>query len=231
VTEGVAGQRGEGAGAGQTLPDALPSRLEALGLREVRTVVTHTNRTVMLSLARGVLRLHRGYAFAPDRVLRAIVRFLNRGTSRRARAAARRELLAFPAEQYAPPPARAPRRDRPRPGDLLLLHRLHQLHAHLNRTHFQGTLAEIPIRLSGRMRTRLGEVSVELQTGRPLEIAISRRHLAWHPGIEVEHTLLHEMIHQWQAENGLPVNHGPTFRRKAREVGALPVGRRAVGPR
>lgn len=24
-------------------------------------------------------------------------------------------------------------------------------------------------------------------------------------------TLLHEMIHQWQAQNGLPMNHGNTF--------------------
>jgi hypothetical protein len=31
--------------------------------------------------------------------------------------------------------------------------------------------------------------------------------------------MLHEMVHQWQAEMGLRVDHGPTFRRKAREVG------------
>ena len=27
--------------------------------------------------------------------------------------------------------------------------------------------------------------------------------------------MLHEMVHQWQAETGLPVDHGPLFREKA----------------
>ena len=96
--------------------------------------------------------------------------------------------------------------------------------------HFGGMLGALPIRLSGRMRTRLGELAVELRSGRPLEIAISRRHLARHDWAEVEHTLLHEMVHQWQAESGLRVDHGPTFRRKAREVGVLPAARREVQP-
>jgi hypothetical protein len=38
----------------------------------------------------------------------------------------------------------------------------------------------------------------------------------------VEETLLHEMVHQWQAETGQPVDHGRAFRRKAREVGITP---------
>jgi hypothetical protein len=41
--------------------------------------------------------------------------------------------------------------------------------------------------------------------------------------------MLHEMVHQWQAESGLGVDHGPTFRAKAREVGVLPAARRSVG--
>jgi hypothetical protein len=44
----------------------------------------------------------------------------------------------------------------------------------------------------------------------------------------VEHTLLHEMVHQWQAETGVPVDHGPTFRRKARQVGVLPGAKRSL---
>ena len=83
------------------------------------------------------------------------------------------------------------------------------------------------------MRTRLGELSVDIRTGRPIEIAISRKHLTRHPWSEVEHTMLHEMVHQWQAETGLRVDHGPTFREKARSVGVLPRARRgaAGGPR
>jgi transposase len=78
------------------------------------------------------------------------------------------------------------------------------------------------------MRTRLGELAVDLKTGRPTEIAISRRHILRHPWAEVEHTMLHEMVHQWQAERGLPVDHGHGFRRKAREVGIEPQARRRV---
>ena len=43
--------------------------------------------------------------------------------------------------------------------------------------------------------------------------------------------MLHEMVHQWQAENGCAIDHGPTFREKAREVGVLPRAKRGVGRR
>ena len=59
------------------------------------------------------------------------------------------------------------------------------------------------------------------------EIAISRRHIRRDPWDDVLHTLVHEMVHQWQDENGLPLDHGPHFRRKAREVG---ISARATRP-
>ena len=182
----------------------------------------------MLSLHRRVLRIHRGYAFAPDGVLRAIVRFLNPRVPRGLRRLAEREFLAFPVQDYAASKPCKPRLERPRPGDLALLHRLEMLHRELNLRHFNGTLGDIPIRLSSRMRRRLGELAVDLATGRPIEIGLSRRHLARHPWAEVEETMLHEMVHQWQAETGLRVDHGPTFRKKAREVGVLAAAKRRV---
>lgn len=209
----------------------LRRRLEALGMPAFRGFATHTNRTVLLSVTgRGVLRVHRGFAWAPDRVLAAIVRYVRPGTRRSNRRLAEREFLGFPVEAHAPP-ARPSRRgvERPRPGDLAALARLREAHARLNATHFEGKLAEIPFRLSGRMRTRLGEVALEPRTGRPLEIAIGRSHLR-HGWEEVEQTLLHEMVHQWQAESGLRVDHGSTFRRKARAVGIQPAARRTLGP-
>jgi hypothetical protein len=225
-----AGQRGSGAvGQYYLLEDCLPTRLQALGLRNVERVLTHTNQTVMLSMSRRTLRLHRGYAFAPDEVLKAVIRFLNPRVSRMLRRAAEREFLAFPVHEYAPEPKRSRRTERARPGDLVLLHRLETLHRELNAQHFGGVLGEIPIRLSGRMRNRLGELEVDLKTGGPNEIVISRRHIARHPWSEVAHTLLHEMVHQWQAETGLSVDHGPMFRKKAREVGVLPAAKRRVG--
>jgi hypothetical protein len=229
-----AGPRVTGAGAlwadGQCarLEDSLPARLQSLGLRDIERVLIHTNRTVMLSLNKRVLRLHRGYAFASDRVLKAIVRFLNPRVPRVLRRAAEREFLAFPVEAHAPPRPRPCARERARPGDLVLLHQLTSLHQRLNAEHFGGVLGEVPIRLSSRMRTRLGELAVEIRSGRPLDIAISRRHIARHAWSEVEHTLLHEMVHQWQAETGLRIDHGRTFRQKAREVGVLPAAKRRV---
>ncbi len=208
--------------------DCLPERLQALGLRDVERVLTHTNSTVMLSLSRRVLRIHRGYAFAPDNVLKAVVRFLNPRVPRVLRRHSEREFLDFPVHAYIPAPERAQRRDRPRPGDLRLLHRLEDLHRELNQRHFGGALPEIPIRISNRMKRRLGELSVDAKTGRAAEIALSRRHLDRHPWAEVEHTMLHEMVHQWQAEAGLPVDHGSQFRSKAREVGVLPQAKRRM---
>jgi hypothetical protein len=135
--------------------DTLERRLRLLGLRNVDQIVTHTNRTVMVSLGiRRVLRVHQGYTFAPDRVLLAIIRFLDPRLPTPLRRAAQREFLDFPVEQHAPTSGPG-RRERPRPGDLLLLHRLRQLHERFNAKHFDGALTDIPIRLSGRMRRRL----------------------------------------------------------------------------
>ena len=207
--------------------ELLAHRLTQLGLRGVIAVRTHANRTVMVSLTtRRILRVHRGYAFAPDRVLAAIVGFLDPRRSRVERRAAEQVFLAFPVEMFVPRSARVRPAEHPRPGDLAVLHRLYEVHRRLNAAHFGSALGDIPIRLSGRMRVRLGEVSVDLRTGRPIEIAMSRLHVTRHPWEEVEHTMLHEMVHQWQAESGLSVDHGPTFRTKAREVGVLPAARR-----
>jgi hypothetical protein len=80
---------------------------------------------------------------------------LNPRVPRVLRRAAEREFLAFPVEEHAPSRPRPCARERARPGDLVLLHRLTSLHQRLNAEHFGGTLGEIPIRLSGRMRTCL----------------------------------------------------------------------------
>jgi hypothetical protein len=209
------------------IQEDLPARLYLLGLHGVARVVTHTNRSVMVSIGkRRVLRIHAGYAYASDSVLRAIIRFLDARLPRGVRRAAERELLAFPVEEYASSGAARLRQERPRPGDLLLVHRLSQAFDRFNREHFAGKLSAVPIRLSGRMRSRLGELSVDIRTGQPIEIAISRRHIARHRWSEVEQTLLHEMVHQWQAETGLPVDHGPLFREKARQVGVVPGAKR-----
>jgi hypothetical protein len=211
---------------------SLRRRLEALGLGGIRLLELHTNRTVMLSWGDGTLRIHRGYAMAPDRVLKAIVRFLRSRLPRPLRQALEHQFLSFPVELYAP--AGAPRRaraERPRTGDLRILHELSKTHERFNQLHFEGKLGEIPFRLSGRMKTRLGEYSVNVRTGESVAITISRSHIRNEPWPEVEHTVLHEMVHQWQVESGLPLDHGPQFRRKAHEVGIQPRARRHLHPK
>ncbi len=205
-------------------PAELLARFHAGGLGHITRVSLHRNRTVMVSLTpAGTLRLHEGYAHAPDVVLDAITRFLKRGTRRSDRLRHKQTLLAFPVERYAPPDRPLVRRpERARPEDESILARLTDLHAALNRQYFEGRLAAIPIRLSGRMRSRLGELRMERQSGAALEIALSRRHLRRDGWPALRDTLLHEMIHQWQAESALAVDHGRAFRRKAREVGIEP---------
>ncbi|HEX9726957.1 MAG TPA: SprT-like domain-containing protein [Gemmatimonadales bacterium] len=206
----------------------LTRRLAALGLR-VRRVAVHSNRTVMVSVSRGTLRIHRGYAYASDRVLNAIVKFVYSRTRVADRRDAERELLAFPAHQFGNVVRSRP--EGARPGDRAILSKLRQLHTQLNARHFGGALTRIPFRLSAKMRTQLGEVTLDDRTGRAVEIGMSRQHVARDGWLEVQKTLVHEMIHQWQAETGLAVDHGPTFRRKAREVGVEPSARRDLDTR
>lgn len=198
--------------------------LRGFGLSAAQQLSFHRNRTVMVTLTpRGALRLHEGYAWAPPPVLEAIATFLKRGTRRADRLRYRQILLGFSVEQFAPSSRPLIRRTEPvAPGDAELLQRLGELHAELNDRYFEGRLARIPIRLSARMRRRLGELRVDRRSGAPLEIALSRRHLKRDGWPALRDTLLHEMVHQWQGQSALPVDHGRAFRDKAREVGVEP---------
>lgn len=216
-----------------TESDALIRRLRDRGLPPHLPVRTHANRQVLLRFhpARG-LRLHRGFAYAPDDVLHAIITWIAPGPRPRgARARARRLFAGFPVHLHVPPDRpRTRRAERRRAGDHLVLERLADLHRRLNAARFGGLLREVPFRLSAKMQRRLGEVRADPVGGDILEIAISRRHLARDGWAAVEHTVLHEMVHQWQVETGRPLDHGPAFRRKAREVGIAPRATAVVIP-
>lgn len=202
----------------------LFSRLQEMGLRGVETLVLMRTRTVMVSLIGRTLRVHEGYAEAPESVLRAIVAFAV-ARNKHERAAAKDVILAHDVER-----APAARRDEPaRPGDVALIAQLMEAHRQLNAEWFSNALRAIPIRLSGRMATRLGHFDPGSRHT-PSEIVMSRKHIAKHGWREAMHTLLHEMVHQWQHETGRPVDHGPDFRAKCREVGITPAARRDVTP-
>lgn len=211
---------------------SLEERLYRLGLSGIRRVEAHENRSVMVSVTpRGVLRIHRGYAYAPDSVLAAVVTFVRPGVRRCTRRTMERTILAFPAHAFVPP-RRSTRRTTPvAPADRPLVRELTARHRRLSARHFGGALKPIRIRISRRMRRKLGELVLESDTNQPREIIISHRHVIRDGWDESEHTLLHEMVHQWQAETGRPVDHGPEFRSKARAVGIVPRASRDVGRR
>ena len=202
----------------------LFSRLQEMGLRGVDSLVLMRTRTVMVSLIGRTLRVNEGYSDAPESVLRAIVTFATSRT-KSARVAAREMILQFEVDR-----APAPRRVEPaRPGDLALITQLTEAHRQLNAQHFGGALTTLPIRLSGRMATRLAHFDPGSRHVAS-EIVMSRKHVVKHGWREAMHTLLHEMVHQWQHETGAPLDHGAGFRKKAREVGITPAARRDVMP-
>lgn len=200
----------------------LLARLRGLGLRRVEQLVLTRNRSTWVSWRGTELRVHEAFVDAPDEVLQAIVAFVHgRGVTRRV---ARKVILEYPI------PRGEPRRrpvERVHPDDRPMCDRLVREHERLNVERFGGRLQRIRIRVSRRMRTRLGHYALARSHG-TAEIVISWRHIRRHGWEEALDTLLHEMVHQWQEESGLPVDHRAAFRRKAREVGAVARARRAV---
>jgi hypothetical protein len=150
-------------------------------------------------------------------VLQALIRSIRRELARAL--AARAAAGVVRGKRKGARPARAGRRaERTHPGDEPVAKLLAEWHARLNAERFDGALGELPIRVSRRMKSRLGHYAPK-RPGQSPEIAISARHVRRHGFEEALGTLLHEMVHQWQDEAGLPVDHGVEFRRKAREVG------------
>ncbi len=201
--------------------DEMLARLRALGLRRIDRCALTRNRTVMVSVGGGEIRVHEGYLDATEPVLRAIVAFIQ-GRTRAKRRAAQRTIIAAAVAHVRPGPP-----ERTHPEDEALVARLQALHAALNAERFGGALRDIPVRVSRRMRSRLGHY-VPAGEHAAVEIVVSRRHIRRDGWDDVVDTVLHEMVHQWQDESGLRVDHGAAFRRKAREVGATPAAKRMV---
>ncbi len=223
-SDGTRDKPSRGRAATRARTAVLFSRLQELGLRGVDALVLMRTRRVMVSLIGRTLRVHEGYADAPEPVLRAIVSFAMART-KAARTVARDAILSHDVER-----APAARRIEPaRPGDLAIIAQLREAHRALNVQWFDGTLTALPIRLSGRMATRLGHFDPGSRHT-PSEIVMSRTHVVRHGWREAMHTLLHEMVHQWQHETGATLDHGPGFRAKCREVGITPAARREVAP-
>ena len=212
--------------------DAVPAtgeelllRLRSMGLVGIHACRLTRNRTVAVSFRAGELRVHQDFRAAPPEILEALVTFVC-GRRRSERRAAQARLVAYPIT--APTSAAMRRPEQTAPADEPLARKLSEWHGRYNAEHFAGTLRDIPIRVSRRMRSRLGHYTAASPTGEVAEIVISRRHARRHGLEEALGTLLHEMVHQWQDEQGLPLDHGRGFRDKARSVGIPPAARRAV---
>ena len=203
-------------------PAQLLDSLRACGLRDVRTLTLTRNRSVVVSVKGHALRVHEGFVSAPTEMHAEIVRFV---MARRAweRQAARAAIIAYPLPRHTKPP-RAP--ERTHPDHEPMVECLAEWHRRLNHDRFGAALRRVAIRISRRMRRRLGHYAPASDRG-GAEIAISARHLALDGLASAVDTLLHEMVHQWQHEQGLPVDHSAAFRRKCREVGA-PTGAKRV---
>jgi hypothetical protein len=206
--------------------DELLARLRQLGLRRIRCCRLTRNRNVMVSFGGGELRVHEGYLGAPEVVLQAIVAFVE-GRTRADRREAQRVIVGYPVRSPRP----AARRERTHAEDVELAAQLTAWHARYSERYFEGRLKPIEIRVSRRMKSRLGHYTAATTGGEAAEIAISRAHLRKHGWPEALHTLLHEMVHQWQDESGHTIDHGATFRAKARALGIAPYARRVLATR
>ena len=193
-------------------------------MRRISRITLTKNRTVMVSHAGPALRANDGYLGAPEPVLRAIVTFVE-GRTRAERRMAQRAIIAYPITSRAAP--RVERTARTHADDAAMVEQLEAWHQRYNARHFAGALKTVPIRVSRRMKSRLGHYSPS-RDALSAEIAISRSHIRRHGWPEALHTLLHEMVHQWQDETQRPIDHGSQFRAKCRAVGIAPYARRAL---
>lgn len=234
-------------------PTQLLAALRERGATGLQRVRFRRNRTVLWSLTdRGrTLNLHEAYAAAPAALLDAFA--LLAGTSRDAegrRRAARRvrewppvveaigrvreaEVVAAmavaegrpPSERTWPGAAGTPMTP-PCVGGPVERSRILALYRRLNAERFGGCLPdEVPLRLSGRMRRRLGHMRPGTSPdGRRVVVEIALNHHLLTPQNEsaLLDTLLHEMAHaaDWLVDGR--AGHGPSWRAWARRAGCTP---------
>jgi len=118
---------------------------------------------------------------------------------------------------------------------------LERLFGHLNRTRFEGRLpAGIPLRLSNRMRSRLGQMVPRTRNGvrEVAELALNVDLMLEGNGAERLETFVHEMAHAADWLFSGHAGHGPTWRGWARYAGCReractnqPILRRGPGVR
>ena len=218
----------------------LLTLLHRRGATRLRNVRFKANRSTIWSLTQNgaVLNLHVAYRTAPLEVLdhfAVIARDAYRATTqyRESVDAVRRwegltlEMRRIRNEHRrrpvsAPRPRRRSIRTAPNCATEEQKVYLRRLYRYLNRTRFDGRLPEeIPIRLSNRMKARIGQMIPELRNGvryvRELTLTVDL--MLEGNGRERIDTLVHEMAHaaDWLFRGKL--DHGPSWRAWARYAG------------
>jgi hypothetical protein len=198
------------------------------------------NRSIIWSVTSGgrALNLHEGYRQAPWPLLRHFVTLATRGWRAGAEMRAARSAVRT-WSGLAPALARVKRGPgwtgrRAAPSEVLpgpccgsadQIERVRALFGHLNRERFQGRLpGDLHIRLSARMKSRLGHMRGHVRDGRRVvvEIALNDDLLRTGNAVALTDTLLHEMAHaaDWLIHGGR--GHGATWKTWARRVGCEP---------
>lgn len=212
--------------------------LRSMGARRLRRVRFRANRTTVWSLTQSgtVFNLHRAFSSAPTSVLRHLAVVASEAW--RPSAAYDRARDAVMAWEPVHADIRRLRRESARhssptrrdgvgpccatPAQRRYLYRLYR---YLNQTRFGGRLpASLPLRLSNRMRSRLGQLAHGWQDGRQvvLEIALNVDLMLPGNGRERLDTLLHEMAHAAAFLLDGDEGHGDSWRWWAERVGCDP---------
>jgi hypothetical protein len=211
--------------------------LHRCGATGVERVTLRRNRSTLWSLTGGGrrLNLHAAYAGAPGEILQAIALLCRRIQRRDAawRDAAHR-VREWPGALDAARRLRTLHHTAPAdpgaglPGCCATTgQRVHlvRLYRYLNAAHFADALPSVvPIRLSRRFRSRLGQMVPGRVDGRRvvLELVLNLDLMLAGNDAQRVDTLLHEMAHAAEyLETGV-VGHGPGWRRWARRAGCDP---------
>ncbi len=209
--------------------------LQERGATRLRSVCLRRNRSTIWSLTRGGRRLNlqRAFAAAPAHVLAQFVPIVLVGGhgSEASKRASQRLSEWPPLLRDLERIQREERRHRTRargfgvgPCSATPMQRayLNRLYRYLNHSRFGGRLpASVPIRLSNRMKSRLGQMVPGEIDGRRrvLEIALNIDLMLEGNGKVRLDTLVHEMAHaaDWLVDG--EVGHGPTWRSWAEWAG------------
>ena len=196
--------------------------LRTAGAHRLESVALRRNRSTLWSLTqRGtVLNLHAAYAEAPVSVLLAFAGLV-RGAGRRTSEyrLARKQVGAWEGVLDSTRPARSSGPCCATPLQRVYLRRLYR---DLNATRFSGRLpTTVPIRLSNRFTTRLGQMVAGSNGPRRIVVEVALHAdlmLASNDAVRTD-TLLHEMAHVANYLFDGEVGHGRRWREWARSAG------------